>query len=835
MRDYVGIDLGTTNCAICSYNGEDLTLYKSPDQQDVTPSAIYIDRRGNRYVGLRAYNQAAYNPDSAATLFKRFMGTSTPIKLSDVGLTTTPEECSAEMLKFLYGYLPEKIRNDAETGTVITVPAAFNQMQKDATMAAARAAEIGTFALMQEPVAAVMSVMRKRRNDGLFVIFDLGGGTLDIAIAQSMSGHVSLLAHGGIEMCGGRDFDRIILDNVIRPWLVQNFNLPVDFASNPKYKTLARVAAWAGEKAKIRLSSGGDTTISDPDFDSRGFRDESGKEIYLDVALSAATFDSLISEEIAKAVRATRDTIEKASLSPHDIERVVFVGGPTQYRPLRDKVSFELGIAPSTDVNPMTAVAEGAALFAESIDWSSQTRGRKSSRGSLSAGAKLPVMFAYAARTPEMKARITAKLTAPVTSGCEFQIDCLDTGWSSGRVNLTDGATVEVVLPRPGNNSFKVFVFDPSGGAMTLDDSTINIARTAATVDAIPSSSSIAVEALDRIGGRPVPVYLVKQGEQLPAKGQQLFKAAESLRSRGPGAIQIKLWEGDIENPIADNRFIGALTIQGTDFDDGIISAGDDIVCDYEILDSGNVRLEITVPSIRGTFRKGNFYSREIGQVDLTDATKRISEDAQAILERVRNVSTKINDPKLDAMATRLTEVSESVADDLDPEAAKKAMDEILEAKTNLAKVRAEHAKTIRQLDLDNYVSVYNELIRPHATAAEISIFGNLARTAQRSIDEGRPDFDQQLDEMRSKGFQAMWRQDWFVVDRFNRMAVDSHLFPDRTRHDELVTKGQKAMHADDMESLRRVVYELDMAKIGGDFDDDMLRSANIVRGHNVS
>lgn len=137
MKNYIGIDLGTTNSAVSVYDGENLRLFKSPDQNDVTPSAIFIDKRGNKYFGKRAYEQAAHNPESAATLFKRFMGTSTPVKLPAVNLTMTPEECSAEILRVLFGYLPEEIRNDPETGTVITVPAAFNQMQKDAMLAAA--------------------------------------------------------------------------------------------------------------------------------------------------------------------------------------------------------------------------------------------------------------------------------------------------------------------------------------------------------------------------------------------------------------------------------------------------------------------------------------------------------------------------------------------------------------------------------------------------------------------------------------------------------------------------------------------------------------------------
>lgn len=154
------------------------------------------------------------------------------------------------------------------------------------------------------------------------------------------------------------------------------------------------------------------------------------------------------------------------------------MGGPTHYKPLRDKVAFELGIAPSTDVNPMTAVAEGAAVFAESIDWSSQSRGRKSARGAISAGGSLDLSFNYIARTPDSRAKIVAKLGRAPT-GIEFQIDSLDTGWSSGRVALKDGASIELSLTKPGDNTFKVFVFDSNGAPVTLGEDKIVIARTA--------------------------------------------------------------------------------------------------------------------------------------------------------------------------------------------------------------------------------------------------------------------------------------------------------------------------------------------------------------------
>jgi len=827
---YVGIDLGTTNSAICSFDGESIRLYKSPEQHDVTPSAIFIDRRGNKYVGSRAYNNAARNPDNAAVLFKRLMGTSTPVKLPAVNLTMTPEECSAEVLRALYGYLPEEIRGDGDTGTVITVPAAFNQMQKDSTMAAADAAGLGRVALMQEPVAAVMSVMRQRKNDGVFVVYDLGGGTLDIAIAESISGRVTLLAHGGIAMCGGRDFDRILFDNIVKPWLLEKFDLPEDLTTNPQFKSLLRMATWATEKAKIELSQKEEAVVSLPETEL-GVRDQAGEEIYIDITIDRKRYDGLIGPKVEESIVSARETLEKAGLSPHDVERVVFVGGPTHYKPLRDKVAFELGIAPSTDVNPMTAVAEGAAVFAESIDWASQSRGRKSARGAISAGGALDLSFNYIARTPDSKAKIVAKLGRSAPAGVEFQIDSLDTGWSSGRIALKDGAGIELNLTKPGDNTFKVFVFDSNGGPVSLREDKIVIARTAASIDAIPASHSVGVEARDKVGGRLSLDYLVREGDQLPKKGKKTFKAGESLKAGSAGSIKFKLWEGDISDPINDNRFIGMFEIKGTDFDDGVIAAGAELICEYEVLDSGNIVLEVSVPSISGSFQSGrNFYSSQEGKVDYTNQAKNIQEQSDHTLQRLDEMASKVDDPRLEQAREKLEQAGTIKTDEADPETAKQAMDHVQEAKRLLALTRKEHLKDIRQLELDKAVEFFDKVVRQHARPTEASSFDNLVKTAQRAIDNNSGDFESHLDDLRSRNFMILWRQDWFVIERFKWLAEDTYLFPDAREHAQMVAAGAEALKANDIDKLRAVVAHLDSIRIGSAGEDDMLAGANIVR-----
>ncbi len=830
MKNFVGIDLGTTNSAICSYDGEETRIWKSPEQNDVTPSAIYIDRRGNKYVGKRAYDTAPHSPDNAATLFKRLMGTSTPIELSAVDVTMSPEECSSEILRVLFGYLPEELRNDDDAGTVITVPAAFNQMQKNATTQAAELAGIGRVALMQEPVAAVMSVMKARNADGIFVVYDLGGGTLDIALAESLSGRINLLAHGGIAMCGGRDFDRVLVDNVVKPWLFERFDLPEDLASDPGYKSLLRLAAWAAERAKIELSAREEVIISLSETEAR-VRDQGGREVYVDIAVARSVLDDLIKERVKESIEKARETLVDAGLTPQDVERIVFVGGPTNYKPLRDKVSFELGIPASAEVNPMTAVAEGAALFAESIEWRSETRGRKSHRGRLASTGTADLTFNYTARTPDTRAKIVVQVGGEVLSGAEFQVDSLDTGWTSGRIPVKDGAAVAVSLSKNGENTFKVFLFDTAGHPLALPQDRIEITRTAATVDAIPASHSVGIEVLERLGGSPTIDWLIRRGDQLPKKGMRVFKAGESLKTGSTGSLNFKLMEGESDEP-SDNRFIGLLKITGNDFDDGVIPAGADLQCDFEMLDSGNIVLAVSVPSVGGTFHSGrNFYSPQEGQIDFSKESARVSEEGERTLQRLEEFDGVVDDPKLEQARRKLTASSQLDPDELDTERSQEAMDGVLEARRLLAQVRKENLKGIRQIELDRAVEFFDEHIRQLARPSEKTAFDNLARTAQRAMDRSDRDFESHLNELKGKSFEILWRQDWFVVERFRWMASAPHHFSDPARFKELVVMGMSALEEDDIDGLRQVVGQLWQIQIDTGSDADVLDMTNIIRG----
>jgi molecular chaperone DnaK len=284
---YLGIDLGTSNSAIAGNDGQKLTVFKTTDGYDVLPSALMIDRRGAMFVGKRAYDQDAFSPENVGKRFKRLMGTTSVVTFKGAGRTMTPEDASSEILKALLAQARMAAGKFDLEGAVVTIPAAFNQMQSEATMRAANAAGIERAGLLQEPIAAAMASLADRQSanaalkDGQFLVYDLGGGTFDAAIVQSVGGTVNIVGHAGVNMLGGTDFDRVLVNSLVRPRLLETFDLPEDFQKDPSYARILRIAAFCTEKAKIEVSAQPTSTIF-ADESQIGARDRAGREIVLD-------------------------------------------------------------------------------------------------------------------------------------------------------------------------------------------------------------------------------------------------------------------------------------------------------------------------------------------------------------------------------------------------------------------------------------------------------------------------------------------------------------------------------------------------------------------------
>ena len=824
MRHFIGIDLGTTNSAICSFDGSATRVWKSPEQSDVTPSAIYVDRHGHRFYGRRAYDMAPADEKNAATLFKRYLGTSMKFTLEASGEELTPEECSAEILRLLYGYLPREWQEDSETATVITVPAAFNQMKKDATLQAAQLAGIGQVALMQEPVAAVMSIMKEKPIDGIFLVYDLGGGTFDISVAEHAGGQVNLLAQGGREMCGGRDWERMLLRSVVIPWLRQNFSLPDGIERIPEYRRLRQLALYACEQAKIELSMRSEAFIR-MDESVLAQKDLKGEDIYLNIPLTRPQLNDLIGELLAATVEVTRDTVQKAGVRMQDVNSIVFIGGPTMYPPLQDYVMRALSLSRKGEANPMTAVAEGAAIFAESIDWSSRVHHRLES---VRKDEEKDFEIRYEQRVSADTARVAVihregkAFSAEITSEAD--------GWTSGRVSFTGRGILNVPLRQVGSASFRLRLFDSENREVPLSGDRLTFSRVAASVSAIPSSHAIAIKALERVGGPAVPVYLVRENERLPKRGTVTLRAGKRLVAGSNDALVFTLWEGEIRDPIEDNRYIGIYRIPGISIPSGVVNVGDEIQCEYEVGESGTLQLGVVIPSAGAVLAEQNFYSRFEGQTDLSDPSA-LLRTANRLQNRVIELQSGIISGELIKVLSKLGRLRADLQSE-DPETVQQAANELLECQREVARFRQSHIRDVRVIDLNRYRDVVDSY-RDSLSESDVRMLDELYDAARQAIEYDGDAYESILMQYRVRSWGALQHSERFIIDQFRGRVKRPERYTDRAKFDQLSAEGRTCIENNDIGRLKTVISRLDaIEKPRADTDsEDMYEKVSVLKG----
>ena len=347
MNKIIGIDLGTTNSCVAVYEGGEAKVITNPEGMRTTPSVVAF-KKGEIIVGQKAKNQMITNKDTISSI-KRKMGTSDKVHANDKDYT--PEEISAMILgdlkKTAEAYLGEKV-----TKAVITVPAYFNDAQRQATKNAGKIAGLEVERIINEPTAAALAYgLDKQDKTQTILVYDLGGGTFDVSILELGDGVFEVKATSGNNKLGGDDFDERIMD-----WMVKEFKKESGIDLSSDKMAMQRVKD-AAEKAKKDLSGMTSTEISLP-FISQG---EDGP-IHLNMSLTKAKFEDLISDLVESTLEPVRKAMKDAKLTKNDIDKVLLVGGSTRIPCVQELVKKELGKEPSKEVNPDEVVAMGAAI-----------------------------------------------------------------------------------------------------------------------------------------------------------------------------------------------------------------------------------------------------------------------------------------------------------------------------------------------------------------------------------------------------------------------------------------------------------------------------------------
>ncbi|UII54932.1 molecular chaperone DnaK [Cytobacillus spongiae] len=347
MSKIIGIDLGTTNSCVSVLEGGEPKVIPNPEGNRTTPSVVAF-KNGERQVGEVAKRQSITNPNTIMSI-KRHMGTDYKVEVE--GKEYTPQEMSAIILQHLKAYAEDYLGEKVEKA-VITVPAYFNDAERQATKDAGKIAGLEVERIINEPTAAALAYgLDKTEEDQTILVYDLGGGTFDVSILELGDGVFEVKSTAGDNRLGGDDFDQVIIDYLVEQFKKEN---GIDLS---KDKMALQRLKDAAEKAKKDLSGVTSTQISLP-FITAG---EAGP-LHLEVTLSRAKFDELSSDLVERTMGPTRQALKDAGLSPSEIDKVILVGGSTRIPAVQEAIKKEIGQDPHRGVNPDEVVAMGAAI-----------------------------------------------------------------------------------------------------------------------------------------------------------------------------------------------------------------------------------------------------------------------------------------------------------------------------------------------------------------------------------------------------------------------------------------------------------------------------------------
>lgn len=640
--DY-GIDLGTTNSAICRMEKGDPVVIKTDVLKDTMPSCISINKKGSVKAGDSAYNTMkqdkrratkSWHAEASNTYieFKRTMATDTKYTCTNVGKDFTSEDLSAEVLKTLKSF----VTDEPVSSAVITVPAKFTVNQKTATLEAARKAGFRKCELLQEPIAAALAYgLTADEKNGTWMVFDFGGGTFDAALLKVEDGIMQVFDTEGDNYLGGKNLDYAIVDDIIVPYLKENYNVEGYWADEEKKQVLRDAMKTYAEDAKNQLSFKDHEDILS-NLGDLG-EDEDGEEIELDLTLSQDEAFNVMRPYFQKAVDICKNLLNRNNLKGEQISKLILVGGPTHSPLIRQMLREQVTPNVDTSIDPMTAVATGAALYASTID--ADVREEDVKRGTV----KLEI--SYDSTTVETTQWLPIKL-ADTADYRHVLVELVraDKAWASGKVEVdAAGTVIEVSLLESKPNSFAVTAYDEHGCSLPCFPSEITIIQGT------------------KVGAAPLP-YNIGVGKWEGNKERAVFKMAKGLEKNKPlpavGVVNDLRTPRSLRPGLADD-FVSIPVYQTDDFTEAegktaalyewvasVVVTGEDVDClipedspvdlTLKVDSSEQMTLEVHFLSSGVTVEKTLETNKKHSLEQADEAIKKGLQDAEQILSDLR-------------------------------------------------------------------------------------------------------------------------------------------------------------------------------------------------------
>ncbi|HTJ43349.1 MAG TPA: Hsp70 family protein, partial [Kofleriaceae bacterium] len=790
---WAGFDLGTSNSAAAVFDGDVVTVVRNAQGGAVTPSVVRIDKQQRVTVGSRARRMLEQDPANTATEFKRLMGTGKAIEFPAAGVSRKPEELSAEILRALRQDVNDQLGVEI-VRAVVSVPALFELPQSAATSEAARLAGFERVELLQEPIASALAAGWRPDSHGAeaagtWLVYDLGGGTFDASLLETRDGLLRVVGHDGDNFLGGRDFDWAITELLAS-------RLGGGLArSNPAHAPALRALRVAAEDAKIELSRSALAQVALP---SPLVVD--GRELEVDLELTRDEVEAACAALVDRSLEVCARLLAAHGLATGQLAKIVLVGGPTVMPMVRARVAARLDAPIAEGLDPMTLVAQGAALYAATAGIDG-----RAARGASSGGRR--VWLQYPAVSSDLSPHVVGRFVGG-DAPASLVLARADGAWRGVDVPIAaDGGFVTTVSLAPKKAStFAIEARDASGASVVVDPATFTIVQ-GLTIGDPPLPRAIGV-ALANDG---VQIYF-ERGAPLPARRTFTHKTVETVaRGSAESVLRIPIVQGELAQAHLC-RLVGTLDIPGDAIKD-TVPVGAAVEVTIELDRGGRLAARALVPAIDQVFER--VVHLLVPEADpaaldasIADLRRRLS---AARTEAFRHQLTQVID-RLDKVEARLGEAERDIdaAHGGDTDAAQKARRTLLDVDAALAE--AELARKWPELD--------DEARRAAIGAASsVAMYGSEAE--KRLLDEvvtamekaraarDASELERQLRLVRRLGTAAFQRSpeawEWYFEDAAADAAQASNL----PRAQELVAMGKLAIAKNDTEALKKIVKEL--------------------------
>ena len=646
-----GIDLGTTNSAIAVMENGVPVIKKTSTQKDTMPSIVSVNRRRAIHVGDIAANEQANqvlratktwdNRHAGTDIFKEFkrtMGSLQTYRSKNLKKEFTSEQLSAEIIKALAAYAEV---NDGGC-IVISVPAKFDATQKTATINAAYLAGFQYVELIQEPIAAAISYgVTNGQSDGFWLVFDLGGGTFDGALLRIDGGVQQVVDTEGDSFLGGKDIDYALVDKIFIPYIEKNYKVKKILASDSKSAMLRQAMKHYAEQAKVQLSTALSVEVLS-DLGELGC-DDNGNEIELDLTITREMANPIMSPFFERAIAICKKILKRNNLDGNQLSKLILVGGPTYSPCLRQMLKEQLTPNIDTSIDPMTAVAKGAALYAATRD--------------------IPEEYAKPTETNTMEIElhydtmsvdttsflaVKVKKTNVITEGMTVEVVRADGAWRSGNVPYEDGGIViELALAERTANNFSVNFYNDFGQNMKIYPDSLTILQGMQVSAApLPYNIGFGVWNSDMDRQTYIPFLGLEKGKPLPAKGIALGRKTTMRLVPGEESsiLRIPVYQasnGESNTPATLHEHVADVVLTGKDIKNEV-PAGSEVTIQVAADSSEMMTFTVNILNTDEEVVKKLDTSPRFKKEDSANLIEEYADEARRALETLENENVAV-------------------------------------------------------------------------------------------------------------------------------------------------------------------------------------------------